>query len=118
MKLFALSQKRATKERLFKKSLRDRYRLISNIMNLASEGTFDANEVTVTFTENLPSMIDKELMWFNAAGGRLSLETLLANLSFVENPQEEIERLEQEDALNRDLFDFTERIEVVEDGEE
>lgn len=96
MKLFALSQKRATKERLFKKSLRDRYRLINNILKRASEGEFDVNEISITFTENLPSMIDKELEWFNAAGGELSQETLLANLSFVENPEEELERIKKE----------------------
>lgn len=96
MKLFALSQKRATKERLFKKSLRDRYRLISNMSKRASEGEFDVNEINVTFTENLPAMIDRELDWFTNAGGELSQETLIANLSFVENPQEEMERIEKE----------------------
>src|SRR5699024_5061969 len=82
MKLFALTQKRATKERLFKKSLRDRYRLISNVLNKASEATFDVSDITITFTENLPSMVDAELQWFTQAGGRLSQETLLENLSF------------------------------------
>src|SRR5699024_2822356 len=72
MKLFALSQKRAVKERLFKKSLRDRYRLIKNIMNTASEGDFDIDNISITFTENLPSMVDKEVAWFTQAGGRLS----------------------------------------------
>src|SRR5699024_3015083 len=57
MELFALAQKRATKERLFKKSLRDRYRLIKNIMSFASQGEFDVSEITIAFTENLPSMI-------------------------------------------------------------
>src|SRR5690625_5875088 len=51
MKLFALSQKRATKERLFKKSLRDRYRIIDNILRVASEGSFDVYEISITFTE-------------------------------------------------------------------
>lgn len=106
MKLFALTQKRATKERLFKKSLRDRYRLINNIMKFASEGEFDVSKITITFTENLPSMIDKELEWFNKAGGQLSQETMLENLSFVENAKEEMERIEGENSLNRDMFDY------------
>lgn len=117
MKLFALSQKRATKERLFKKSLRSRYRLLNNIMSVAAEGAFDVNEISVTFTENLPSMIDKELEWFNKAGGKLSQETLLANLSFVDNPGEEMERVKEEDELNKDIFDFEEDEEVNDDGE-
>lgn len=123
MKLFALAQKRATKERLFKKSLRDRYRLINNIMSFASEGEFDVSEITITFTENLPSMIDKELEWFNNAGGQLSQETLLENLSFVENAKEEMERIEQEDVQleqARKMYEDTndveeETIDVIDD---
>lgn len=103
MKLFALSQKRATKERLFKKSLRDRYRLINNIMSVASEGTFDVNEINITFTENLPSMIDKELDWFSKMGGELSQKTLLSQLSFIDNPNEEMEQIETENQ-ERDFF--------------
>lgn len=104
MKLFALSQIRATKERLFKKALRDRYRLISNIMSMASEGTFDVNDITITFTENLPSMIENELEWFRQLGGQLSQETLISQLSFVENAQEEMERIKEEETLSKDPY--------------
>lgn len=123
MKLFALSQIRATKERLFKRSLRDRYRLISNIMETASEGSLDVNEITITFTENLPSAIDKELQWFGSLGGELSQETLLSLLSFVDNPQEEIEKIEaekQERNVFLDTYGFAstfQETEVTEDGE-
>ena len=105
MKLFALSQKRAVKERLFKKSLRDRYRLINNIMSTASEGNFNIEGISITFTENLPSMIDKELEWFTAAGGELSQETLLSQLSFVENAKVELERIAEENPRAR-LIDY------------
>lgn len=101
MKLFGLEQKRATKERLFKKSLRDRYRLINNIMSIASEGAFDVNDLTITFTENLPKAIERELDWFAKMGGQLSQKTMLSQLSFVENPDEELEQIEEEDKLNQ-----------------
>lgn len=106
MKLFALSQKRATKERLFKMSLRDRYRMINNILSIASEAEFNVNEISITFTENLPSMIDRELDWFSKMGGQLSNQTLLEQLSFVENANEEMELIEEEDTLSRDTYDF------------
>lgn len=106
MKLFSLSQKRATKERLFKKSLRERYRMIDNILSIASEAEFNVNEISITFTENLPSMIDRELDWFSKMGGQLSNQTLLEQLSFVENANEEMELIEEEDALSRDTYDF------------
>src|SRR5690625_4334969 len=104
MKLFALEQKRATKERLFKKSLRDRYRLISNISSIAAEGEFDVNELTITFAENLPSAVDKEMEWFSKMGGELSQKTMLSQLSFVDNPDEEMEQIEEEDELRRDSY--------------
>jgi len=106
MKLFALSQKRATKERLFKKALRERYTLINTIETKAQNKPFDVNEISITFTENLPSMIDKELEWFTKAGGQLSNATLVDQLSFVENAEEEIEKLEEEDRLGDDTYDF------------
>ena len=115
MKLFALSQKRATKERLFKKALRNRYRIINNIMSVANEGSFDVNDISITFTENLPSMIDKELSWFIDAGGQLSNQTLLEQLSFIENAKEELELIAEEDRLNVDVYsDFPERVDLDE----
>ncbi len=96
-KLFSLEQKRATKERLFKKSLRDRYRLINNIRSVASEGTFDVNEIAIVFTPNLPKSLKDEIEAFVKLGGDLSDETKLSLLSFIENPQEEMERIEAEE---------------------
>lgn len=95
-KLFGLEQKRSIKERLFKQSLRERYRLLNNILSTASEGGFDVNDIVITFTPNLPKSIKDEIEMFNKLGGQLSEETMLSILSFVENPQEELERIEKE----------------------
>lgn len=95
-KLFGLEQVRATKERYFKRSLRTRYRLINNILEFAQEGSFDADKITITFTPNLPKSIKDEVDMFNSLGGELSEETKLSLLSLVENPQEELERLEKQ----------------------
>lgn len=95
-KLFGLEQKRSIKERLFKKSLRDRYRLINNILTFANEGSFDVNDITITFTPNLPKSVKDEIEAFAKLGGQLSDETLLSLLSIVENPQEELEKIKNE----------------------
>lgn len=108
-KLFLLEQKRAAKERRFKKSLRDRYRLINNVMKTAAEGELDVSNLTITFTENLPKNIAQEIQWFIEAGGRLSQKTLLELFRGVENAEEEIERIEEEDnknPLNQPIYDF------------
>ncbi|HLS07386.1 MAG TPA: phage portal protein, partial [Bacillota bacterium] len=95
-KLFGLEQVRSIKERLFKKSLRDRYRLIKNIMKVASEGEFNVNDIDITFTPNLPKSLKDEIEAFVKLGGDLSDETKLSLLSFIENPQEEMERIKNE----------------------
>lgn len=95
-KLFGLEQKRATKERLFIKSLRERYRLLNTMLETASEGSFDVNDITITFTPNLPKSIKDEVDMFNELGGELSDETKLSLLSFINNPKEELERIEAE----------------------
>lgn len=105
-KLFGLEQVRATKERLFKKSLRDRYRLINNIMSVAAEGAFNVNDIQIVFTSNLPKSLKEEVEMFNSLGGQLSEETKLGLLSIIENPQEEIEKIEEENKLNRPIYDF------------
>lgn len=105
-KLFGLEQVRANKERLFKKSLRDRYRLINNILNASSEGGFDVNEIQIVFTPNLPKSLTEEIEAFVKLGGDLSDETKLSLLSIVENPQEEMEKMEAENRLNRAMYNF------------
>lgn len=105
-KLFGLELKRSTKERLFKKSLRNRYKLINNIMTLASEGEFDVNKITITFTPNLPKSLKDEIKAFVDLGGDLSDETKLSLLSFVDNPKEELEKMKKERPINQPLYEF------------
>lgn len=105
-KLFGLEQVRAIKERLFKKALRDRYRLINNVMTRASEGGFDVNDIQIVFTPNLPKSLKEEIEMFIKLGGKLSEETTLSVLSLVENPKEELEKIEAENKLNQPTYDF------------
>lgn len=118
-KLFGLEQVRSIKERLFKKSLRDRYRLINNILSTSSEGSFEVNDIQIVFTPNLPKSLKEEIENFVKLGGELSDETKLSLLSIVENPQEEMEKIEAENKLNRPVYDFqtSQREEVTGDDE-
>lgn len=95
-KLFGLAQKRATKERLFKKGLRNRYRLINNIREIAQEQTFIVEDLQIIFTENLPRSISQEVEWFVKLGGELSRETTMALMPLVENAKEELARIDAE----------------------
>ena len=108
-KLFALEQKRSTKERSFIRSLRQRYTLISNVASAASESTIDVNDIEIVFTPNLPTDIKEEMEWFNSSGGRLSQETLLSQLTFINNAREEQRKIDDESPqsiVSRDSFEF------------
>lgn len=110
-KLFLMEQKRAAKERRFKRSLRDRYRLIQNVMSIAKEGAFDVSLLQIIFTENLPKDIANEMKWFTDAGGQLSQKTMISQLPFIENADEEIAQIEEEEKqrpINQPQYDFEE----------
>ncbi|WP_077301607.1 phage portal protein [Virgibacillus pantothenticus] len=97
-KLFGLEQIRITKERLFKRSLNRRYKLINNVMALAQEakeGEFDG--LTFKFTPNLPKSTKEAVDMFNSLGGQLSEKTKLKTIPMiVEKPEEELEQLREE----------------------
>ena len=99
-KLFGLEQSRAIKERLFKRGLTKRYRLINTLRGYLREESYDyIGDLEFKFTANLPESEEAELQAFYAAGGRLSNETLLSTLSFVNDPLEEMRKIEAEDEL-------------------
>lgn len=113
-KLFGLEQSRAIKEQLFKKGLSKRYRLINSLRRYLREPNYDyIDEVSFTFTANLPESEEAELQAFYQAGGKLSNETLLSTLSFVDDPKEEQKRIETEQTLygtnstDLDLYSIT-----------
>ncbi|WP_082234980.1 phage portal protein [Halobacillus massiliensis] len=109
-KLFGLEQIRINKERLFKRSLNRRYRLINNVMSLASEanaGEFDG--ITYKFTPNLPKSTREAVEMFNNLGGELSQETKLKTIPMiVENPEEEQKRIESERSVQRRSSNYME----------
>lgn len=106
-KLFGLEQARASKEAMFSKGLRQRYGLIANVKGALSEfdKDTDLSKLSITFTPNFPEATETELQAFTAAGGKLSLETLLETLSFVESAQAEMERIKNEENSEQDYTD-------------
>ncbi|WP_424236340.1 phage portal protein [Bhargavaea ginsengi] len=105
-KLFGLEQKRVTKERLFKRSMKERYRLVNNLLSTGREGSFDVDELDIVFTPNLPKNLKDELETFAKLGGQLSNRTKLELLSFIDDPSEEEERLEEETEAKRLPYEF------------
>lgn len=97
-KLFGLEQRTAIKEGLFRKGLRRRYKLIGQIMSINRELDKDAiQDLTFTFTRNIPKSVKDEMDMYLQAGGQISQQSLMSLVSFIDNPQQEMERIENEE---------------------
>lgn len=114
-KLLGLENVCAIKERKFKRGLQNRLWLISNILNIKT-GTA-LQDIKITFKRNIPSNELEVANMINNLRGLVSNETLISQLSFIENAQEEKEKLDAENAMNSyaTLFDTEE---VIADDEQ
>ena len=114
----------AVKERKFKKGLQKRIELIFTILNLKGGDNFDWRCIDIVFTRNLPANDTEVANMVSTLEGIVSDETLLAQLSFVENPLDELERIKQEKEENVAAFysnvqnPFEAEEEDVEDGKQ
>ncbi|WP_416336585.1 phage portal protein [Enterococcus faecalis] len=87
-KMFGFNQMTAVKQRLFKKSLVRRYRLLFNLKSSVSEiDNSDLKGLRIIFTPNLPKAILEELKTLIDSGAELSQETILGLASFVDDVQ-------------------------------
>lgn len=94
-KLQSMSNLAKTKERKFTSGLNRRYRIIfSNPVNSMTES--DWIGLTYHYTRNLPQNILEETQIAQNLSGIVSQPTQLSVLSIVDDPQKEIERIEEE----------------------
>jgi SPP1 family phage portal protein len=113
----------SVKERKFKKGLQRRLELIS-ILQDKKYSSFDWRGIDIIFTRNLPTNDTEIANMVNTLSSIVSTETLLAQLPFVENVQDEMERIDKEKEKNP-FYDVrlgynneNEDSEVTSDGEE
>ena len=104
-KLFGLEQMRAIKERLFKKGLMKRYKLLFNNINIENLTQHSYKEITIKFSPNLPKSLMKSIEAFNALSGGVSEQTRLSVLDIIDDPHEEMEKIKQERQQERDESD-------------
>ena len=93
------------KERKFKRGLQQRLELMSMINSVLREG-FDWRGIDIIFTRNIPSNDTDIANMVNTLKDIVSEETLLAQIPFVEDVQDELERLKQEREENKELNPF------------
>lgn len=94
-KLWGLEQICAIKERKFKRALQRRIELITYVLNLLGHN-YDYRDLDMQFRRNKPQNILEQSQIIGNLSSMLPKETLLQLLPFVDNPKEELEKLEEE----------------------
>jgi SPP1 family phage portal protein len=94
-KLLGLEQLAKNKERYFIQGLRERLKLFSNVLKVKGKAV-DVSDVTITMTRNLPANDLETAQMISTLSGSVSTETLITQLSFVDDAADEVERLNVE----------------------
>ncbi|MFR5665405.1 MAG: phage portal protein [Enterocloster bolteae] len=102
-KLWGLEQICAIKERKFKRALQRRIELITHVLNLLGHN-YDYRDLDMQFRRNKPQNILEQSQIIGNLSSMLPKETLLQLLPFVDNPKEELEKLEEEKQEGMESF--------------
>lgn len=95
-KLLGTENLGSIKERKFKKGLQHRIELIAYILGVLSRPTFDWLGVEINFTRNLPVNEDDVSTMIKNLNGIVSKKTLVGQLPFVDDPEQEMKQLDAE----------------------
>ena len=102
-KLWGLEQLCAMKERKFKRGLQRRIELITNILQIWGNH-YDYREIVPKFRRNKPENDLETAQIVTQLAGLLSTETRMQMLPWVDNVQEELDRLEEEQKKDSEGF--------------
>ena len=96
-KLLPMRNMAANKERKFRQALRHLYQIIFSVGTVLPEAHLeDWRELDFTFNRNLPDDISNDADTAQKLQGLVSQETLLSILPFVDDPKEELKRINKE----------------------
>lgn len=88
------------------KALQRRIELICEILYLTGEEQV-WRDVNITFTRNLPVNVVEAVDVVNKLRGLVSDETLIAQIPFIRDAAEEVEKIKEQNQENLDLYTFT-----------
>lgn len=101
-KLLGLNQITKIKERYIKEGIRERIQLFSAIMQDKGMPGINIDDITITITHSLPKNLVEIAQVIGNLHGICSNETLLAQLPFVEDPEEETKKAAEERRQEQD----------------
>ena len=99
-KLLGFESLTKIKERNFRKGINKRKKLITNIMKIKNLGTIDPMDISETFSRSLPQNDVETATMISTLQptGVVSVETLAGQLSFINDPKQEVEKAKKESA--------------------
>jgi SPP1 family phage portal protein len=108
IKVAGLEHKCKMTERSFKKSLDKEYRLLTEAWKGLGyyASVPDPSDIYFTFTRDIPFSLKEELETLANARGHLSDKTLYSLMSFIKDPEAEMEQLKKEQKEREALIDL------------
>ena len=104
-KLLGMENNASNIEANMKKALQKRIELICQILNITSDDS-QWRDVDIVFTRNLPKNLTDVATIVNQLRGLVSDQTLLSIIPFIKDPEEEMNRLQEQKQSNYDLYQF------------
>lgn len=102
----------------FRKALQRRIELISGVLGLTDE-VITWRDIDITISRNLPTDMNELVNTVNALRGLVSSRTLLQQIDWVTDVDEELKAVEEEKLANMELYQFpTNDIEDLDEDEE
>lgn len=96
-KLLGMENITKIKTRYYKKGLRKRLRIFVNFLNTRSGIQIDVSGIAPTFTRAMPKNLLEISQYVANLWGKVSRKTLLSQIPFVEDPDEELKAVEKEE---------------------
>lgn len=116
-RLIALTQRCSINEGAFRELLKTRIRIAFTYLSISKNEHYDWKNINIRFTPTIPNDDTVTADIISKLDGKLSAETGLSLLSFVENGKAEYERAQNEITNSLEEFNLHEEEEVIdEDG--
>ena len=99
-KLLGMENITKVKSRYYRKGLRKRLKILCGWLKLKNVANIDPNKIRIDFTRGLPKNNLEISQIVSNLWGKVSQKTLLAQIPWVDNPDEEIAAVEEENQKN------------------
>lgn len=105
-RLIALEEKCKLNQKSIADCIKTRLKFLFIYLKVIKNIEYDFRDIKIKFTPNIPQDDLMTAQVISQLGDKLSTETGLSLLSFIENPKNELEKLKNENPIDLDNMDF------------